>query len=147
MVAPAHAPHAPDIPKQFQSAKLKSTKKHRLPPQGLKYLQRFKTSGANLLLEGSEVDTVAIAMLGIGMAFGVRFRIFVLVPVILLDAFVFTAVGIAQGASIWSITLTSIIGATCLQLGYLGGALLKFVISTGRSDGTRSSQAARPLAR
>lgn len=93
------------------------------------------------------METVAIAMLGLGTAFGVRFRIFVLVPVISLNLFIFTAIGIAQGASIWSITLTTIVGATCLQLGYLGGALLKLFISTGRLDEARSSQAARPLAR
>ena len=93
------------------------------------------------------METVAIAMLGVGMAFGLRFRIFVLIPLILLDIIVFTATGLAEGASIWSITLTSIVAATCLQLGYLGGAVLKLFTSPGRLDGTRSSQAARTLAR
>jgi hypothetical protein len=93
------------------------------------------------------VQMVALMMLGIGAALGLRFRIFVLLPVILLGLFVCTAIGLAQGTTIWSITLTNVIGATCLQLGYLGGALLKFLIFTGRFDGTRSSQAARPLAR
>ena len=93
------------------------------------------------------MDTVAIAMLGIGVAFGLRFRIFVLVPVILLDLVAFTAIGMTQGIPIWSITLTNVIGATCLQLGYLGGALLKVFISTRRLGETRSSQAPRPLAR
>ena len=98
-------------------------------------------------MEVSEVEMVALMMLGIGAALGLRFRIFVLLPVILLGFFGCTAFGLAQGTTIWSITLTSIVGATCLQLGYLGGALLKFLIFTGRFDGTRSSQAARPLAR
>lgn len=93
------------------------------------------------------METVAIAMLGIGLAFGIRFRIFVLVPIILLDLFALTAIGITQGTSIWSITLTNIIGATCLQLGYLGGALLKFFIRTERFDGANSSRSVRPLAR
>ncbi len=92
------------------------------------------------------METVAIAMLGIGVAFGLRFRIFVLVPIILLDLVAISAIGIAQGSSIWSITLANIIGATCLQLGYLGGALLKVLISTGRLGETRNSQTARPLA-
>ena len=93
------------------------------------------------------MEMVALTMLGIGAALGLRFRIFVLLPVILLGLFVCTGIGLAQGTTIWSITLTSFIGVTCLQLGYLGGALLKFLIFTGRFDGTRSSQAARPLAR
>ena len=117
------------------------------PRRNIKSLQRIKTSGANLLVEVSEVEMVALTMLGIGSALGLRFRIFVLLPVILLGFFVCTAFGLAQGTTIWSIMLTNVVGATCLQLGYLGGALLKFLIFTGRFDGTRSSQSARPLAR
>ena len=115
--------------------------------KALKYLQRIKTSGANLLAEVSKVEMIALMMLGIGSALGLRFRIFVLLPVILLGLFVCTAFGLAQGTTIWSIMLTNVIGATCLQIGYLGGALLKFLIFTGRFDGTRSSQSARPFAR
>jgi hypothetical protein len=99
------------------------------------------------LEEVSDVEMVALMMVGIGAALGLRFRIFVLLPVILLGLFVCTAIGLAQGTAIWSITLTSVIGATCLQLGYLGGALLKFFIFAGRFVGTRSSHAARPMAR
>ena len=92
------------------------------------YLERIKTSEANLLAEGSNVQMIAFIMLGLGAALGLRFRIFVLLPVILLGLFVCTAIGLAQGTTIWSIMLTNLIGATCLQIGYLGGALLKFRI-------------------
>ena len=91
------------------------------------------------------MEMVALTMLGIGAALGLRFRIFVLLPVILLGLFVCTPIGLAQGTTIWSIALTNIVGATCLQFGYLGGTLL--LIFTGRLDGTRSSQSARPFAR
>jgi hypothetical protein len=84
-------------------------------------------------------------MLGIGSALGLRFRIFVLLPVILLGLFVCTAFGLAQGTTIRSIMLTNVIGATCLQIGYVAGTLLKFLI-TGRFAGTRSSQSARLFA-
>jgi hypothetical protein len=67
-------------------------------------------------------------------------------PAILLGLFVCTACGLAQGTTIWSITLTNVVGATCLQFGYLGGALLKLLIFAGRFDGTKSSQSARPFA-
>ena len=93
------------------------------------------------------MEMVALTMLGIGSALGLRFGIFVLLPVILLGLFVCTAFGLAHGTTIWSIMLTNVIGATCLQIGYLGGALLKFLGFTGRFDGTRSSQSARPFAR
>src|ERR1700687_5785588 len=85
---------------------------------------------------------IALMMLCIGAAFGLRFRIFVLLQVILLGLFVCTAFGLAQGTTIWSIMLTNVVGATCLQIGYLVGALLKFLIFTGRFDGTRSSRQA-----
>ena len=88
------------------------------------------------------MEIVALMMLGIGAALGLRFRIFVLLPVILLGLFVCTAFGLAQGIPIWSIMLTSVVGATCLQIGYLGGALRKFLIFSGRFDGTRRSQSA-----
>ena len=93
------------------------------------------------------MEMVALTMLCIGSALGLRFGIFVLLAAILLGLFVCTAYGLAQGTTIWSITLTNVIGATCLQLGYLGGGLLKFLIFTGRFDGIRSSQSARPFAR
>jgi hypothetical protein len=92
------------------------------------------------------VQMVALTMLGIGSALGLRFRIFALLPVILLGFFVCTAFGLAQGTAIGSIMLTNVVGATCLQLGYLGGAVLKFLVFSGRFDGTRSSQSARPFA-
>jgi hypothetical protein len=92
------------------------------------------------------VEMVALMMLCIGSALGLRFRIFVLLPAILLGLFVCTAWGLAQGTTIWSITLTNVVGATCLQFGYLGGAFLKFLIFAERPDGTKSSQSARPFA-
>ena len=92
------------------------------------------------------MEMVALMMLCIGSALGLRFRVFVLLPAILLGLLVCTACGLAQGITIWSITLTNVAGATCLQFGYLGGALLKFLIFAGRFDGTKCSQSARPFA-
>lgn len=92
------------------------------------------------------MEMIALLMLGIGSALGLRLRIFVLLPVLLLSLFASTAYGLAQGTTIGSIILTNVVGATCLQIGYLGGTLLKFLIFTGRFDGTRSSQSARPFA-
>jgi hypothetical protein len=111
-----------------------------------KNLQRIKNSGPNLRAEVFKVEMVALTMLGIGSTLGLRFRIFVLLPVILLGLSVCTAFGLAQGTTIGSIMLTNVVGATCLQIGYLGGALLKFLIFTGRFNGTRSSPSAPPFA-
>jgi hypothetical protein len=93
------------------------------------------------------VEMVALTTLCIGSALGLRFKIFVLLPAILLGLLVGTAYGIAHGETTWSITLTNVVGATCLQLGYLSGALLKFLVFAERFDGAKSSQSVRPLAR
>ena len=92
------------------------------------------------------MEMIALTMLGIGSALGLRFKVFVLLPAILLGLFICTAWGLAQGTTIWSITLTNVVGAACLQFGYLGGASLKFLIFAERLVGTKSSQSARPFA-
>lgn len=92
------------------------------------------------------METVALMMLGIGAALGLRFRIFVLLAVMLLGFFVCTVFGLAQGTTIWSIMTTGVVGATFLQIGYLGGSLLKFLIFADRFHGTRSSRSARRFA-
>ena len=93
------------------------------------------------------MEMVALTTLCIGSALGLRFKIFVLLPAILLGLLVCTSYGIAHGTTTWSITLTNVVGATCLQLGYLSGALLKFLVFAERFDRTKSSQSARPFAR
>ena len=45
------------------------------------------------------MEMVALSMLGIGSALGLRFRVLVLLPVILLGLIVYTACGLAQGTS------------------------------------------------
>jgi hypothetical protein len=93
------------------------------------------------------VEMVALTTLCIGSALGLRFKVFVLLPPILLGLLVCTAYGIAHGTTAWSITLTNVVGATCLQLGYLSGALLKVLVFAERFDGAKSSHSARTLAR
>jgi len=88
------------------------------------------------------VQMIALTMLCIGSALGLRFKVFVLLPAILLGLIVVTACGIAQGATIWSIALMNVVGASCLQFGYLGGVLLTFA---GRL-GTKGPQPTRSVA-
>ena len=92
------------------------------------------------------MEMVALTMLCIGSALGLRFRVLVLLPVILLGLIVCTAYGLAQGTTIWSITLTNMVGVTCLQFGYLAGALLEIFDLCRTVDGTKSSPPVRPFA-
>jgi hypothetical protein len=92
------------------------------------------------------METVALATLCIGSALGLRFRVFVLLPAIFVGVTVITTWALAQGATIGSIAVLNVVGATCLQFGYLGGAVLGSLISSGRFGGSKNSQPARPFA-
>lgn len=92
------------------------------------------------------MEMVALTTLCIGSALGLRFRVFVLLPAVLVGAIVITAWALAQGVTIGSIAVLNVVGATCLQFGYLGGAMLWSLTSAGRFGGTKNSQPARPFA-
>ena len=92
------------------------------------------------------METVALTTLCIGSALGLRFRVFVLLPAVLVGVIVITAWVLAQGATIGSIAALNVIGATCLQFGYLGGAMLWSLAAPGRFGGTKNSQPAPPFA-
>jgi hypothetical protein len=68
----------------------------------------------------------------IGVALGLRFRLFVLIPAVLL-----IAVGVAVGAmvhghqALW-VAFTIALSATALQIGYLAGAALRPVMTGQR---------------
>jgi hypothetical protein len=87
------------------------------------------------------METVALTTLCIGSALGLRVRVFVLLPAILVGVIVITAWALAQGATIGSIAVLNVVGVTCLQFGYLGGAVLWSLTSPGR--GAKNSQPAR----
>jgi hypothetical protein len=57
---------------------------------------------------------------------------------------VITAGALTQGAGIGTIAVMNVIGATCLQFGYLGGVLLWSRTSAGRLSAAKDSHPARP---
>jgi hypothetical protein len=89
------------------------------------------------------METVALAALCIGSALGLRFKVFILIPAILVGVAVITAWTLASGASIGTISVMNVIGVACLQFGYLGGVLLWSLTSTGRSGEAKSPQPSR----
>lgn len=99
-----------------------------------------------MLAEVPQVDIVAITMLSIGSALGLRFRIFVLLPVMLVGLFATICIGLAQGKEAGSIVLCGVIGAASLQAGYVASALFRFLIFSRRICATRAAQSTRPFA-
>lgn len=91
------------------------------------------------------MEWVALITLCIGSALGLRFRVFVLLPGILITMAVITVGAFAQGAGIGTISVMNVIGATCLQFGYLGGVLLWSRTSSRRLGEAGRSHPARPF--
>jgi cellulose synthase/poly-beta-1,6-N-acetylglucosamine synthase-like glycosyltransferase len=92
------------------------------------------------------MGTLALISLCIGAALGLRFKVFALFPVIFLGFIVITAWGLSLGQAGWSIVLLNVVGVACLQFGYLGGTLPRFLIIAERLSRAENPQPVRPLA-
>ncbi len=76
----------------------------------------------------------------LGAVLGLRFKVFVLIPVIIFGLVLSTIAGIARGADLWSLIAAMIVALTGLQLGYLGGtAAISFIFSAQGTERSRRS--------
>ena len=64
----------------------------------------------------------------VGATLGLRFKMLVLVPAILVGMAATLAIGLARDSGSWSILLSIFVGLTALQIGYFGGAFIRVVI-------------------
>ena len=89
--------------------------------------------------------TIAMIALLIGALLGLRFRVFILVPAIVIGSATILSVGIARSDSIWPTLLATALAITALQVGYLSGAVVHFSIAKARSreDSARTIAAAQ----
>lgn len=74
----------------------------------------------------------ALVLAMIGFAIGTRFRIGVLLPVLVLLLLVSIAMSVAQGFSILEAALTVILAQTIVQCGYFAGLLAHAILSAVR---------------
>jgi hypothetical protein len=91
------------------------------------------------------METLILASLCVGAAAGLRFRVFVLFPLIFLCLAVVTAWGLAQNQTVWSIVVMNFVGSACLQLGYLAGMVPSFFIIAARQSRRERPQPVRTL--
>jgi hypothetical protein len=91
------------------------------------------------------METLILVSLCVGAAGGMRLRVFVLFPMIILCLIVVTAWGLAQNQTGWSIIVMNFVGSACLQLGYLAGSVPSFMIAA-RQSRREHSQPVRPFA-
>jgi hypothetical protein len=79
------------------------------------------------------ITTLVTAAAFIGAIFGMRFRVFVLIPTILVSSTAIFGTGIAQSENPWGALLTALLVITALQVGYLTGATVYFVVARARA--------------
>jgi hypothetical protein len=79
------------------------------------------------------MTTLAIAALLGGYLCGMRFKVFVLITVIVLSIVAITVVGIALDSSFSSILLAAVLAMIALQAGYLASAALYFFMPRSAS--------------
>ena len=84
----------------------------------------------------------AVVALFIGIALGMRFKVLILAPTIVICSVAILGVGAARDSSLWPILLGVVSALAALQMGYLAGAIVRFVITgTRRSKGLPSCSA------
>ena len=93
---------------------------------------------------------LAMTAMLIGAMLGMRFKVFILVPAIVTGSAAILGIGTAYNNSLWSILLSMVLAITALQMGYLGGAIIRFVSAVARvvrKDPPGIITAAQPHAR
>jgi hypothetical protein len=68
----------------------------------------------------------------IGALLGQRFKVLILVPAIVVGLATVLGFGMAQNGNLWSTLTVMALTITALQLGYLGGAVIRFVVAGAR---------------
>lgn len=76
--------------------------------------------------------TLELAIISVlaGIALGLRYKVFVLVPAVTLTIMFAVMSGIAHGDRLWSILLAMAILATAVQFGYLAGIMIRAVVGS-----------------
>jgi hypothetical protein len=73
------------------------------------------------------VELAVISVLA-GIALGLRYKVVILVPAVILVVIFAMIVGIARGDHFWSMILAMVIVGTTVQLGYLVGIAIRAAI-------------------
>jgi hypothetical protein len=71
----------------------------------------------------------AMTAILIGAVLGLRFKVLILAPAIVFGSAATLGIGMAHSHSIWFVSLAIVLAITALQLGYLAGAVIRFVIA------------------
>jgi hypothetical protein len=75
---------------------------------------------------------LAMTAMLIGAMLGLRFKVLILVPAIVIGSAATLGIGMAHSNSLWSILLAMALAITALQMGYFGGTIIRFIIVGAR---------------
>jgi len=71
-----------------------------------------------------------------GAALGLRFKVMILVPALILTMLFAAIVGVTRDDQFWSIAVAMILLGTAIQVGYLAGILIRAKIASVRAQRT-----------
>jgi hypothetical protein len=75
---------------------------------------------------------LAMTAMLVGAVLGMRFKVLILAPAFLIGSVTILGTGLAQNNSLWSILLGMVLVMAALQMGYLAGTVIRFVIAGAR---------------
>jgi hypothetical protein len=87
---------------------------------------------------------VAMSLL-FGMVLGQRFEVLILMPSLALILMVAVGTGMAHAATPWAILVTAGLSIAGLQVGYLVGASMRFLLAVARASRLRTGSLAGAL--
>ena len=87
--------------------------------------------------------TVAILSMLFGVALGLRFKVLVLFPAILMSLVLNAGIAAAQGNDLWATLLAIALSAIGIQVGFLGGISARYFLMARRPP-HRAGQQRRP---
>jgi uncharacterized membrane protein len=89
--------------------------------------------------------TPAIISFLVGLALAQRFKVLILIPVILLTLVFAIVAGLSGAAAGWASALTAVVTITGVQIGYLLGIALRHAMLLARAQRRRAGSLTRPL--
>jgi hypothetical protein len=92
------------------------------------------------------ITMLSMVALFIGTVLGMRFKVLILAPAIVICSVAILGVGIARDGSLWSTLLGIVSVLAALQMGYLAGSVIRFVTAgTRRSKDLPAAAMQRPV--
>jgi len=83
--------------------------------------------------------TALLTMTAIGIVLGLRFKVFALVPAIVVSLIGSVAIGVGHGSGIWPNLLAILSVITGLQIGYIAGSVLRLAVGKARDRKNQSA--------